>query len=126
MKEKLKRRRQTPQKRVNPWHSRHLRIQGELLEKRLLLSGADPAPALDAGYASRPMSFEANLGQADSQVRFLARGTGYELFLTSTQAVLSLAPAGGTTTAAVAPGVLSMELVGADPTAAVTGADALI
>src|SRR6266404_5104641 len=40
--------------------------------------------------AKLPMSFEANQGQTDSQVKFLSRGRGYTLFLTSTQAVLSL------------------------------------
>ncbi len=37
-----------------------------------------------------PLSFEANHGQTDSQVKFLARGSGYTMFLTSTKAVLSL------------------------------------
>src|SRR6266498_232833 len=37
-----------------------------------------------------PMQFEANAGQTDNQVKFLSRGPGYTLFLTSTQAVLSL------------------------------------
>lgn len=39
---------------------------------------------------SLPLSFEANQGQADGQVRFLTRGRGYALFLTSTEAVLAL------------------------------------
>lgn len=34
--------------------------------------------------------FEPNSGQTDSQVKFLSRGSGYTLFLTSTAAVLSL------------------------------------
>ena len=37
-----------------------------------------------------PMSFEANQGQTDSRVQFLSRGSGYTLFLTSTEAVLAL------------------------------------
>jgi hypothetical protein len=41
-------------------------------------------------YNRAPLSFEANNGQADASVKFLTRGVGYELFLTSTQAVLSL------------------------------------
>src|SRR5437667_6232933 len=41
-------------------------------------------------YGKLPLSFEANQGQTDSQVQFLARGGGYTLFLTSTEAVLSL------------------------------------
>src|SRR5438876_6522333 len=41
-------------------------------------------------YGKLPLSFETNQGQTDSQVQFLARGGGYTLFLTSTEAVLSL------------------------------------
>jgi hypothetical protein len=41
-------------------------------------------------YRKAPLSFEANEGQADRSVKFLARGVGYQLHLTSTQAVLSL------------------------------------
>jgi hypothetical protein len=35
-----------------------------------------------------PLSFEANRGQTDGEVKFLARGRGYALFLTSTEAVI--------------------------------------
>jgi hypothetical protein len=38
-------------------------------------------------YGKMPLSFEANRGQADAQVKFLARGGGYTLFLTSSEAV---------------------------------------
>ena len=37
-----------------------------------------------------PLSFEANRGQTDAQVQFLSRGSGYTLFLTPGEAVLSL------------------------------------
>jgi uncharacterized protein (TIGR03437 family) len=37
-----------------------------------------------------PLRFEANLGQTDSKVKFLSRGSGYSLFLTSNEAVLTL------------------------------------
>src|SRR5712664_4023735 len=37
-----------------------------------------------------PMQFEANAGQVDAQVEFLSRGQGYTLWLSKTQAVLSL------------------------------------
>jgi hypothetical protein len=40
---------------------------------------------------SHPMAFEMNVGQTDEQVKFLARGLGYNFFLTNNQAVLSLA-----------------------------------
>ncbi len=50
-----------------------------------------PAQALaTGGYGRLPLSFEPNQGQTDSQVKFISRGSGYTLFLTSTEAVLSL------------------------------------
>lgn len=41
-------------------------------------------------YANTGLSFEANEGQTDEQVRFLARGAGYTLFLTANEAVFAL------------------------------------
>jgi len=41
-------------------------------------------------YGNLPLGFEVNLGQADSAVQFLSRGSGYGLFLSSTEAVFSL------------------------------------
>jgi hypothetical protein len=41
-------------------------------------------------YNQLPLSFEANQGQTDSRVKFLSRGQGYSLFLTPTEAVLSV------------------------------------
>ncbi len=56
-------------------------------------SPADPLvqrTSAAATYNKAPLSFEANHGQADARVKFLTRGVGYELHLTSTQAVLQL------------------------------------
>ena len=36
------------------------------------------------------LSFEANIGQKDDQVKFLARGKGYTAFFTTTEVVLAL------------------------------------
>jgi hypothetical protein len=47
-------------------------------------------PALTPNYGKLPLSFEANQGQTDSQVRFTSRGQGYSLFLTDKQSVLTL------------------------------------
>lgn len=47
------------------------------------------------GYGELPLSFEANRGQSDPQVKFLARGRGYALFLTPAEIVMSLAQPGG-------------------------------
>jgi len=44
----------------------------------------------NAIFPSLPLAFEVNRGQADGQVRFLAHGTGYMLFLTATGATVSL------------------------------------
>jgi hypothetical protein len=41
------------------------------------------------GYSKLPLSFEANQGQTDTQVKFFSRGQGYDVYLTPTEAVLS-------------------------------------
>jgi hypothetical protein len=51
--------------------------------------GASPTPRLQ-NLSRIPLSFEANQGQTDAQVQYLARGPGYSLFLTATEAVLAL------------------------------------
>ncbi len=47
-------------------------------------------PSILSNYRKLPLSFEANQGQTDKRVKFLSRGDGYSLFLTSTDAVLTL------------------------------------
>jgi len=47
-------------------------------------------PKLVANYGKLPLRFEANQGQADARVRFLAHGGGYTIFLTDDDAVLAL------------------------------------
>jgi hypothetical protein len=82
-------------------------------------------------YGKLPLSFEANQGQTDSQVKFISRGRGYSLFLTSTEAVLSLqGPPAGNGPLRSAPStkstaVLKMDLVGANPSPQLTGRDEL-
>jgi len=44
---------------------------------------------LAESYGRLPLSFEVNDGQTDNQVKFLSRGQGYTLFLTSSEAVLA-------------------------------------
>ncbi|AXC12629.1 Cell surface protein [Acidisarcina polymorpha] len=56
------------------------------------LRGASQAVADE--YGKLPLSFEANQGQSDSQVKFLSHGQGYSLFLTGTSAVLTLSKPG--------------------------------
>ncbi len=45
---------------------------------------------VQASYASLPLAFEQNQGQADAQVKYMARGNGYTLFLTANDAVFAL------------------------------------
>ena len=45
---------------------------------------------VQSDYGKLPLSFEANVAQTDEQVKFLSRGRGYALFLTSNEAVIAL------------------------------------
>src|SRR5882672_7381229 len=49
---------------------------------------ASSRPSLDITH--QPLSFELNQGQTDPEAKYLARGNGYMLFLTSRDAVLRL------------------------------------
>jgi uncharacterized repeat protein (TIGR01451 family) len=66
-----------------------------------------------------PLSFEPNQGQTAPQVKFLARGAGYGVFLSSDQAVLTLR------SHAKHPSIVRMQLAGANPAAAATGTNQL-
>lgn len=48
------------------------------------------APRSPEAYGRLPLSFERNDGQADSEVKFLAHGRGYELFLAAGEARMTL------------------------------------
>ena len=104
----------------------------------------DATPAIQAQAASaaieqmqtRPDSFafEANQGQTASHVDFVARGPGYGLFLTPTEAVFSLSPAAaaldpdalhGARADRLAPSVLRMALIGGNPAPEATGENLL-
>jgi hypothetical protein len=88
-------------------------------------------------YGKLPLSFEANVGQTDGHVRFIAHGVGYHLFLTTTEAVLALREtvaegqdakvtrpaAGGPTPGAYR--VLRMKLAGSNAGADAAGLDVL-
>ena len=82
---------------------------------------------LNEMYGQLPLSFEANVGQTDSQVDFISRGSGYTLFLTPREAVLALrtASASPMTAAAqkdheIATAVVRMKLVGSETKPRVT------
>lgn len=101
------------------------------------------AAKLAEEYGRLRLAFDKNLGQTDSRVRFLARGQGYEMFLTPAEAVLALHSAPSASPArrsadrkgaVVAPGsqaratsvfVIRMQLEGANPSAKIDGLDQL-
>jgi hypothetical protein len=64
-----------------------------------------------------PLFFEKNQGQADSAIRFLARGGQYRLFLTTQGSMLKVAGHNGSDA------VLRTTLAGSNPTPEITGMD---
>lgn len=84
-----------------------------------------------SAYGALPLSFEGNEGQADPRVRFVARGGGYLVSLTSTEAFLALSKADPETDGKAAglprisTDVVRMTLVGANLRPRVEGRDAL-
>jgi hypothetical protein len=83
----------------------------------LLALPATAAAGLSESYGRLPLHFEENRGQAHEDVRFLARGPGYGLYLTAGEAVLALG--------AKNQSVLRMALVGAKPDAQASGLEEL-
>ena len=82
-------------------------------------------------YSKMPLAFEANDGQSDRQVKFVSRGAGYNLFLTSNEAIFSLQNPGQERAAHGLPlrekgaTVVGMKLVGASTKADVAGQEEL-
>jgi hypothetical protein len=75
-------------------------------------------------YGRLPLMFEPNRGQTDARVRFIARGSGYGLFLTDREAVLVL-PGAARGRGKASGSVLRMRLAGANANPQVGGSDAL-
>ncbi len=106
-----------------------------------------PAPAarlrVQTNYASLPLAFEQNQGQTDAQVKYMARGDGYILFLTGDDAVFSLQSASKNSASITRRGaaptknherrapandsaaVVRMQLAGGNPGAKVSASDLL-
>ena len=85
-----------------------------------IASRVNPAEAR-AAFGRLPMSFEPNQGQSDGSVKFLARGNGYGLYLTSREAALVFGGGQkGQTSAAV-----EMKFAGANLEAQGAGSDRL-
>src|SRR5262245_8532198 len=88
---------------------RPARLHLEALEDR-----AVPAAA---SFGQLPLAFEPNVGQASSSIDFVSHGSGYNMALSPTKAVRSLAAKSG------AGDVLGMELLGGNAAAPGMGQD---
>ena len=74
-----------------------------------------------AAYEGLPLAFEPNAGQLDDAVRFVARGSGYTLWLTPREAVLGLLEPGAAGAAHAR--IVRMQLLGASGTPTLRGED---
>src|SRR5215475_3433791 len=98
------------------------------------------SPRVVKAYRNLPLTFEANQGQSVPKVKFLSRGDGYNLFLTSNEAVLALQERSGPQSVLTSarrwnlpgeissdgkPAVFRMKLIGANAQAEVTGQNQL-
>jgi hypothetical protein len=88
-------------------------------------ASASPARSKQAEASGRlPLSFEPNQGQTNAEVKFLARGSGYGLFLTPTEMVLALSEPRAKSSHEASNGkgtALRMKLVGANAKPQVVG-----
>lgn len=75
-------------------------------------------------FGTLPLSFEPNNGQVNGQVKFLARGSGFSLFLTSNEAILALQKSSAADQKPNSD-TLRMKIVGANRQAKVTGENLL-
>jgi len=83
------------------------------------------AARADAVLRGMPLGFEPNQGQSDPQVKFLARGSGYGLYFTHAEAVLSFPAPKAMAIGGLARSAVSMQFAGANPAAQVDAAQPL-
>jgi centrosomal CEP192-like protein/beta-propeller repeat-containing protein len=69
-------------------------VQAQTAASNFPVVTEDQKAKIIESYGKLPLAFEANQGQSDPQVKFLARGPGYGLLLTPTEAMLSVAHSG--------------------------------
>jgi len=67
-------------------------VNGRSAEEVVSVPLPGSSPRLNTSFGVRPLAFEPNVGQTDAEVKFLARGKGYQLFLTQREAVMVLPP----------------------------------
>lgn len=69
---------------------RYCGVLGMVCLSTALTVGRSERARVAEAYGKLPLSFEPNLGQTNDEVKFVARGSGYALFLTPSEAVLAL------------------------------------
>jgi hypothetical protein len=103
--------------------------RGNAIAKRT----AGPAPLLNAETSVRvranleasPLAFEANQGQTDPQVKYMARGSGYTVFLTANDAVFALHSSSQAAAEKNRTAAIHMHLVGGNPQSQITAGSQL-
>ncbi|MES2019198.1 MAG: SBBP repeat-containing protein [Pseudomonadota bacterium] len=70
------------------------------------------------GFGKLPLAFEENRGQANDTVKFISRGSGYQLFLTAQEAVMVYRKGGAQESN---PAVIRLHFEGANPNPSVHG-----
>jgi uncharacterized repeat protein (TIGR01451 family) len=94
---------------------------------RLQSEDAHARSRISEMYGRLPLSFEANQGQADAEVKFVSRGAGYQLYLTGNEATLALErnDAANDMSVAAQGAVLRLRLVAAEKNPQVVGLNQL-
>jgi|GEM_PF-392107 len=109
-------------------------VEASNSEKATPVAGSDRdlKARIGEAYGKLPLSFEQNRGQTDKGVKFLSRGEGYTLLLTTTEAVLRLYKSHDSVAgdslgerASQEQAVLRMKMAGADAAAHVSGENQL-
>lgn len=107
---------------------------GSPLDHSASVADRTGSKTLARSYGDLPLSFEVNRGQTDARVEFFARASGYNLFLTAKEAVMSLQgsarasskneqrPLAATTEQSAS---IRMRMVGANTRARIVGLDEL-
>ncbi len=98
-----------------------LRLVFPLIAVVTALAGVPPKSPGRPNLADLPIRFEANIGQADSAVEFLAHGQNGSLLLTRTEAWIALRNGGATNDS----GLLRLRLPGSNPHPRLEGIDKL-
>ena len=109
--------------RTSPPSSQEQRTRAAAQQTKRQETMATARPRIRAAHHKLRLSFEANKGQAAGDVRYLARGPGYDVYLLPQEAVLvsglkSRGPIGP-------PSIVRLRLIGTEPLSVVKGLDQL-